>query len=122
MPSSAIFIRLDTTKPSTDYAEKILCICGWLCCLCGLCPFLANDGPSSSRPESLAILGREEEAKDHVPEVIWIGVQRVEPVLESDRVRVAPQIPKVLHRYERPVEELICHYLALDDVPQHLTA
>src|SRR5690349_24284610 len=75
-----------------------------------------------SRPESLAILGREEEAKDHVPEVVWIGVQCVEPVLESNRVRVAPQIAKVLHRYERSVEELIGHGRALDDLPQYLAA
>src|SRR5690349_15075421 len=71
---------------------------------------------------SLAVLGREDEAKDHVPEIARIGVQRVEPVLESDRVRVAPQITKVLHRHKRTIEELICDRLVLDDVAQHLAA
>src|SRR6185369_12463089 len=74
------------------------------------------------RAESLEILGREEEAKDHVPEIARIRVQRVEPVLVSNRVRVAPQVAKVLHRHKRTIEELVCHGLVLDDVAQHLAA
>src|SRR5215208_2659667 len=74
------------------------------------------------RAESLAILGREEEAKDHVPEIARIRVQRVQPVLKSYRVRIAPQVSKVLHRHKRPVEEPVSNRLALNDVAQHFTA
>ena len=57
-----------------------------------------------SRAKSLEILGREEEAKDHVPEIARIRVQRVQPVLKSNRIRVAPQVAKVLHRHKRAIE------------------
>src|SRR6185369_11087300 len=65
-----------------------------------------------SGAEPLAVLRREEEAKDHVPGVARIRVYRVEPVLESNRVRVAAQVTKVLHRHQRPIEELIPNRLA----------
>src|SRR3569832_1335997 len=94
----------NATKPSTDYAELILCnlrMALWLLWL-------------SLRAESLAIFRREQEAKDHVPEVARIRFQRIKPVLESGRIRVAPQVPKVLHRYERRVKEVIRHDLTLD--------
>src|SRR5262245_39117561 len=74
------------------------------------------------RSESLAILSREEETKDHVPEVVGIRVQRVQPVLKSNSVRVAPQVTEVLHRHKRTIEELVRNSLALHYIPQHLAA
>src|SRR6185503_8348582 len=74
------------------------------------------------RTESLAILGRKEEAEDHVPEVTWICIQRVHPVLKSNRVRVAPQVTEVLHCDKCAVEELLEYRLAFGDVAQHLSA
>ena len=57
-----------------------------------------------------------------MPGVARIRIYRIKPVLESDRVRVAPQVTKVLHRHKRSIEELIPNRLALDDIAQDLTA
>src|SRR6185503_10594704 len=72
--------------------------------------------------ESLAIFRREQETKNHVPEIAGIGIQRVEPVLEPNRVRVAPQVTKILHRHERTIEEPVGNRLALHYITQDLTA
>jgi hypothetical protein len=50
-----------------------------------------------------------------VPEVARIGIQRVEPVLETDRIGIASQVTKILHRHKRAIEEAISDCLSLDD-------
>src|ERR1041385_4975738 len=72
--------------------------------------------------EPVAILGRVNKTEDHMAEVARIRVQRVDPVLEADRVRIASQVAEVLHRHKPAIEELIKHRLALDDRAQHLSA
>ena len=42
------------------------------------------------RTEATAIFRRVDEDKDHVAQIVWIGIQRVDVVLETDRVRIAP--------------------------------
>ena len=59
--------------------------------------FLRALKSKNSGSEALSVFGGIDEAEDHVTEVARISVQRVQPVLETDRVRVAPQVTKVLH-------------------------
>src|SRR6185503_4474597 len=71
------------------------------------------------RSKSLPIFRREEEPKDHVPEVTRISVQCVEPVLEAYCIRIAPQVTEILHCHEFTIEEPVPDQLAFDDVAQH---
>ena len=70
----------------------------------------------------MAIFCREQETKNHVPEIAGIGIQRVDPVLESNRVRVPPQVTKLLLRHKRTIEEPVRNGLALHNVTQDLSA
>src|SRR6185369_113304 len=72
--------------------------------------------------EPVQILSRENEPEDHVTEVAGIGVKRVDPVCEPDRIRVASQVTEVLHRHKAAVEELVEYRGALDERSQHLSA
>src|SRR5215217_3053831 len=70
--------------------------------------------------EPVQILSRENESENHVTEVAGIGVKRVDPVCETDRIRVASQVTEVLHRHKAAVEELVKYRLGLDKSSQHL--
>jgi hypothetical protein len=74
------------------------------------------------RSESLPVLSREKETKDHVTEIGRVVIQRRQPVLETYRIGIAPQVSKVLHRYKRAVEEAVADVIPLDYFAQYLPA
>jgi hypothetical protein len=55
-------------------------------------------------------------------EVIRVVVECVDPVLESDGIRITSQVTEVLHRHETSVEKLIEYGLAFDHCPEDLRA
>src|ERR1041384_8420774 len=85
---------------------------------CAFCPSLWQ----SLRSEALTILRREEKSKDHVTEITGIGIQSIQPVLKTHRVRIAPQVTKILHCHKRSIEHTIRDVCILHDVAQHLSA
>ena len=68
------------------------------------------------------VLSRVNETEDHVAEVVGVGSKRVDPVFETDRIRIASQVAEVFHRHKAAIEELVEHYLALDHRPHNLGA
>ena len=69
--------------------------------------------------EAVTVFVGEDEAEDHVPEVARIGGERGDPVVISNRVRVAPQVTKIPHRHECTDEELVLHLRWLDNPTEH---
>src|SRR6185369_11370456 len=76
----------------------------------------------NSWSESTAVFVGEEEAEDHVTEVARVVVKRCDPVVEANRIRIAAQVTKILHRYKRSNEEFVLDRFALNDLTQHLRA
>lgn len=72
--------------------------------------------------EPRSILRRIDKAENHVTEVLRIGIQRIEPILEADGVRVSPEVAKVLHRDKSSIEELVEHRLAFYHRSQNLSS
>jgi hypothetical protein len=61
-----------------------------------------------------------DEPKNHVSKILGIGVERVNPILISNRVRIPTQITKVLHGNEAAIEKLSRNQLSLDYLAKQL--
>ena len=68
----------------------------------------------------MAILLGKDKAEDHVPGIVGVGCQRSDPVVVANRVRIAPQVTKILYRHKRADEKLIRNRLQLDYLAQYL--
>ena len=68
--------------------------------------FSVKSVANNLRAEAAAVFVGEDEAEDHVTEVARVVSKRCDPVVVTNRVRIAAQVAEVLHRHERADEEL----------------
>src|SRR5438034_4382078 len=72
------------------------------------------------RSEAATGFWRVKESKDHVTVVARIRVQGCDPVVVASRVRITPQVSKILHRYKGSNEKMAVNGVAFNHISQHL--